>query len=66
MLFLAKSNRVRIDNINPTFAIWTGAIVITTLFASSSNNPLFLTLLLDVHLHIIKRTAWNYFMELLC
>lgn len=42
MLFLAKPNKVNIDNINATFAMRTAAIIVSTLFASFSHDPQFL------------------------
>lgn len=64
MLFVAKPNKVNIDN-NATFAMWTKAIIIPSLFASSSHS-----VTLHVHLHTVKThkfqldIAWNNFMDL--
>lgn len=64
MLFVAKPNKVNIDN-NATFAMWTKAIIIPSLFASSSHS-----VIPHVHLHTVKThkfqldTAWNNFMDL--
>lgn len=39
MLFVAEPNKVSIDSINATFAMWTGAITISTDPDTSSHNP---------------------------
>lgn len=43
VLFVAKHNKVSIDNIKATFAVRTGAIIISTLLATSNPDPQFLT-----------------------
>lgn len=39
VFFAAKPNKVSVDNINATFAMWTVAIIVSTLFASFSHDP---------------------------
>lgn len=57
VLFVAKPNKVSIDNINATFAMWTRAIIIRSLFASSSHNPVCDSVIPSVSICIVLRAS---------